>query len=79
MQSKIFNFADLQTDPRAQAGGALVREMMADFTQLAAQNRLAAAFYYSWISPPGTNQVYPSSIFRCGAPTEAGKLTLEPD
>ena len=57
---------------------ALVQETMANFRELAGQRRLAVAFFYSWNSPPGSNQVSPSSIFRGGDLTEAGRLTLNP-
>jgi hypothetical protein len=63
-------------DDRARA--ALVQETMANFRELAGQQRLGAAFFYSWNSPPGSNQVIPSSIYRCGGLTEAGRLTLDP-
>lgn len=43
------------------------------FEPYARQGRLAAVIYYNWMSKPGCE---PSSIVRCGALTNAGKLAL---
>lgn len=59
------------------ARAALVRETMSDFRDLALHDRLVSAYYYSWNSAPGSAKINPKSIFRCGALTDAGKLTLD--
>ncbi|WP_183572628.1 hypothetical protein HDF18_05150 [Mucilaginibacter sp. X5P1] len=58
------------------ARALLIKETMGNFLDLARQGRLISVFYYSWNSAPGSTQINPSSIYRCGALTDAGKLTL---
>jgi hypothetical protein len=53
----------------------LIETMRGALKQLAAQGRLAGFLYYSWAGHPGE---IGSTIFRCGALTEAGKLALSP-
>jgi hypothetical protein len=49
------------------------RNALVQFVQ---QGKLAAMIYYTWDGvPPGAD---PARVFRCGAPTEAGKLALSP-
>jgi hypothetical protein len=51
----------------------LVETMRGALAQFIAQRRLAASIYYSWGGNPGEAG---STIFRCGALTDAGKLAL---
>jgi hypothetical protein len=53
----------------------LIETMRGALQQLSAQGRLAGFLYYSWAGHPGE---VGSTIFRCGALTEAGKLALSP-
>jgi hypothetical protein len=53
----------------------LIVTMRGALQKLAAQDRLAGSLYYSWAGHPGE---IGSTIFRCGALTEAGKLALSP-
>jgi hypothetical protein len=53
----------------------LIETMRGALKQLAAQARLAGSLYYSWAGHPGE---LGSTIFRCGALTDAGKLALSP-
>jgi hypothetical protein len=56
----------------------IVREMMDDFIELAQQRKVVAILYYDWTGDPWAKNIDPNSIFRCGALTNAGKLTLSP-
>jgi len=53
----------------------LIGTMRGALQQLSAQGRLAGFLYYSWAGHPGE---VGSTIFRCGALTDAGKLALSP-
>ena len=53
----------------------LVGTMRNALQHFADQRRLAASIYYSWGGHPGETG---STIFRCGALTDAGKLALKP-
>ena len=53
----------------------LIETMRNALQHFAEQGRLAASIYYSWGGHPGETG---STIFRCGALTEAGKLALKP-
>jgi hypothetical protein len=60
------------------ARAVLIRETTNELRDLARQGRLVSVFYYSWDSAPGSGQINPSSVFRCGVLTDAGKLALSP-
>jgi hypothetical protein len=53
----------------------LIETMRAALMELAEQGRLAGFLYYSWSGHPGE---VGSTIYRCGALTNAGKLALSP-
>ena len=53
----------------------LIETMRGALQQLTAQGRLAGSLYYSWAGHPGE---VGSTLFRCGALTDAGKLALKP-
>jgi hypothetical protein len=53
----------------------LIGTMRGALKQFADRGRLAASLYYSWGGQPGEAG---STIFRCGALTDAGKLALSP-
>jgi hypothetical protein len=53
----------------------LIETMRGALQQFSAQGRLAGFLYYSWAGHPGE---VGSTIFRCGALTNAGKLALSP-
>ena len=53
----------------------VVETMRGALKQFASQKRLSAALYYSWSGHSGE---VGSTIFRCGALTEAGKIALNP-
>ncbi len=53
----------------------LIATMRSALKQFAEQGKLAASVYYSWAGHPGE---LGSTIFRCGALTDAGKLALRP-
>jgi hypothetical protein len=53
----------------------LIGAMRDALTRFARQGRLAAAVYFSWGGHPGEAG---STVFRCGALTDAGKLALSP-
>jgi hypothetical protein len=69
---------DLSCPPDDTARAALVREIMDDFRELAAQGRVVGSIYYAWDSDPWAKTVDPLSVYRCGALTEAGNLALVP-
>jgi len=59
--------------PAEEAGNSLlVQEIMSDFRQLAAAQRLRGVFYYTWTGEPAFD------AYRCGELTEPGKLALRP-
>jgi hypothetical protein len=60
------------------ARAAMVREIMSDFRQFAAQRRLYGAMYFAWDKDPWAKSVATLSIYRCGALTAGGKLALSP-
>lgn len=53
----------------------LIETMRGALQQLSAQGRLAGSLYYSWAGHPGE---VGSTVFRCGALTDAGQLALKP-
>lgn len=53
----------------------LIETMRSALKRLAEQGRLAGSLYYSWAGHPSE---VGSTIFRCGALTNAGKLALSP-
>jgi hypothetical protein len=53
----------------------LIETMRGALQQLSAQGRLAGFLYYSWAGHPGE---VGSTVFRCGALTDAGQLALKP-
>jgi hypothetical protein len=55
----------------------LVKEMMSDFRSYVLQGRLAGLMYFSWNSDPTTKNISVGSIWRCGALTEGGQLSLD--
>jgi hypothetical protein len=73
-----FNNNDKTCPLNDSARAALIQETMKGFHDLARQGRLVGIFYYSWDSVPGSDQINPSSVFRCGVLTDAGKLALSP-
>lgn len=53
----------------------LIETMRGAVNQFAADGQLAGALYYSRSGHPGEAG---STVFRCGALTEAGKLVISP-
>jgi hypothetical protein len=53
----------------------LIETMRGALAELVRQGRLAASIYFAWGGHPGDGG---STIFRCGALTDAGKLALSP-
>jgi len=60
------------------ARAALIQETMDNYRELARADRLLVALYYSWNSPPGSDNLNPSSIYRCGELTDGGKRAISP-
>jgi hypothetical protein len=52
---------------------SLIEEMRNNFCPYVQQGKLLGLFYYAWIDPAEN-----FGVFRCGAPTESGKLALSP-
>jgi hypothetical protein len=72
-----FSNSDKSCPLNDSARAALTRETMNDFRDLARQGKLASVFYYSWDSAPGSGQINPSSVFRCGVQTDAWEIGVE--
>lgn len=56
----------------------LVRELRADYAQLAQQGRLKGLIFYVWHGAWNAPQESAASAFRCGSLTESGRLALMP-
>ena len=58
---------------------AMVREMRGMFGELAGQNRLGGALYYTWQGAIHAPKEDHDSAFLCGALTESGRLAVAPN
>jgi len=56
----------------------VVRDMLADFKEIAMQGRLKGLMYFSWNTDAWASKVSRWSVFRCGSLTESGSLVLTP-
>jgi hypothetical protein len=55
-----------------------VRDMRSVFAELARQNRLGGALYYTWQGAVHAPKKDRDSAFPCGAMTESGRLAVAP-
>jgi len=56
--------------------GQFVQEIRNDFQPYIRQGTVAGLLYFAWNSTPGASSIMASSVWRCGALTNAGKLAL---
>jgi hypothetical protein len=55
-----------------------VQEIRADFQPYINKGAVAGLIYFAWNSTPGASSIMASSLWRCGALSNAGKLALSP-
>jgi hypothetical protein len=73
-----FGNNDVSCPPNEFGRTLLIEEVRQDFDSAAAEHRLVGIDYYSWDSDPWSNQVDPSSVYRCGTLTESARQAVAP-
>ena len=71
-----FPNSDFSCPAKDSARALLIQEMRVNFAKAAAERRLAGLTYFAWNSDPWSKQPDADSIYRCGGPTEAGRLAV---
>jgi hypothetical protein len=72
-----FNAPDMHCPTNDADRVLLVREMMSNFRPYVRDGRLVGLFSYAWNDVPGTATLSPLTLYRCGALTQSGKLTID--
>jgi hypothetical protein len=71
-----FGLADQSCPCNGKVRTKWVQDQRTAFEHFAKRGQLAALIYYGWAEKPGAKEFF--GVFRCGAPTGAGKVALSP-
>jgi hypothetical protein len=72
-----FNNTDVKCPINDANRTLLVREMMNNYRPYVRDGRLAGLLSYAWNDVPGTKNLSPLTLYRCGALTESGKSSID--